>query len=118
MTRYIRSSDQFTNAIKNSLKGFKTVWNSEVAFREYLLISSVLIPLAVYFGENSVERVLLIMSVLLVLLMELLNTAIEAVVDRIGEEDHPLSGAAKDIGSAVVMLSIITMVMTWLLILL
>ncbi|MBX2847139.1 MAG: diacylglycerol kinase [Acidiferrobacterales bacterium] len=118
MSRLMRNQQELIDAIKNSLQGFVIVWRGEVAFRQYVVLSVLLIPLALWLGENNVERVLLIVSVLLVLLMELVNTAIEAVVDRIGSEQHELSGAAKDIGSAAVFLSIVTFVITWLLILL
>ncbi|MCL4128285.1 UNVERIFIED_CONTAM: hypothetical protein GTU68_027958 [Idotea baltica] len=114
----MRSNTELINAIKNSVKGLVIVWRGEVAFRQYVVLSLLLIPLALWLGGNNIERVLLIASVLLVLLMELVNTAIEAVVDRISTEQHELSGAAKDIGSAAVFLSIAMFVITWLLILL
>ena len=117
MSYFMRSSSELINAIKNSIKGFVIVWKGEVAFRQYVVLSLFLIPLAIWLGGNNIERVLMIVSVLLVLLMELVNTAIEAVVDRIGSEHHELSGAAKDIGSAAVFLSIVIFVITWLLIL-
>ena len=117
MSYLMRSKSELSNAIKNSIKGFVVVWNGEVAFRQYTVLSLLLIPLAFWFGGNNVEKVLMLISVLLVLLMELLNTAIEAVVDRIGSEQHELSAAAKDIGSAAVFLSIVMFAVTWLMIL-
>ena len=117
MSYLMRNQTELRDAIVNSFKGFVVVWQGEVAFRQYVILSLALIPLALWFGDSGVERALLIISVLLVVLMELVNTAIEAVVDRIGSEQHELSGAAKDIGSAAVFLSIITFVLTWLLIL-
>ena len=112
----MRSKTELWNAIRHSSQGFKHVWKGEVAFRQYLVFSIILIPLAFWFGDTNVERILLVLSVLLVLLVELINTAIEAVVDRISDEHHPLSGAAKDIGSAAVFLSIIMFLLTWLLV--
>lgn len=109
----MRSNSELVNAIKNSLKGFKVVWQGEVAFRQYVTLSIVLMPLALWLGNNNMERALLILSVLLVVLMELVNTAIEAVVNRISHEQHELSAAAKDIGSAAVFLSIVIFVVIW-----
>jgi len=112
----MRSKTELWNAIRNSSQGFKLVWKGEVAFRQYLVFSIILIPLAFWLGDTNVERILLVLSVLLVLLVELINTAIETVVDRISGEHHPLSGAAKDIASAAVFLSIIMFLLTWLLV--
>lgn len=117
MKNLMRSNAELINAIKNSLKGFAVVWQGEVAFRQYVTLSAILVPLGLWLGDNNIERALMVLSVLLVLLMELVNTAIEAVVDRFGAEQHELSAAAKDIGSAVVFLSIVMFVITWLLLL-
>lgn len=106
------------NAFGYSIKGFKACYEHEAAFRQELLGLIVLFPLALYLGESGVERALLAGSLLLVLLMELLNSAIEAVVDRFGGEQHELSGRAKDIGSAAVFLAIVLVVLTWSMILL
>lgn len=114
----MRSNTELMNAIKNSFKGFMVVWQGEVAFRQYVTLSVVLIPLALWLGDSNTERALMVFSVLLVLLTELLNTAIEAVVDRISSEQHTLSAAAKDIGSAAVFLSIVMFVLVWLVLLL
>jgi len=113
----MRSRIELVNAIKHSWQGFKHVWAGEVAFRQYVTFSLLLIPLALWLGDNNMERSLLVFSVLLVLLVEMVNTAIEAVVDRIGGEHHALSGAAKDIGSAAVVLSIVMFVVVWVLLL-
>jgi len=101
-----------------SIKGFQAAWQHEAAIRQETLGALVLIPLALYLGQDSVERILLIGSVLLLILVELLNSAIEAVVDRIGVELHELSGRAKDMGSAAVFVALIVMLMTWILIIL
>jgi len=105
------------NACVFSIAGFKATWCHEEAFRQEVILAVVGIPAALWLTDDSVERVLLIMSLLIVLLTELINSAIEAVVDRIGLEHHELSGRAKDIGSAAVMLSLGVTAMTWAMIL-
>ena len=100
-----------------SLAGFKAVWKHEEAFRQEVLLFLVATPLAIWLTDNNIERVLLIASLIMVLIVELLNSAIEAIVDRIGLERHELSGRAKDIGSAAVTLSLLLAAMTWALIL-
>jgi diacylglycerol kinase (ATP) len=89
----------------------------EEAFRLELLAIIVMLPLAIWLGQSAVEYALLIGSLLLVLIVELINSAIEAVVDRVGVEQHELSGRAKDIGSAAVMLAIINSTLIWVLLL-
>lgn len=101
------------NAFFFSMQGFKAIWQHEAAFRQELLLFLVVTPLAIWLGENNIEKLLLIGSLLLVLLVELLNSAIEAVVDRVGYEHHELSGRAKDIGSAAVLLALIWAAITW-----
>jgi diacylglycerol kinase (ATP) len=103
---------------KSSLAGFTAAFRHEEAFRQELLLSVVLFPAALLLGGTGVERALLTGSLLLVLIVELLNSAIEAVVDRVGLEFHPLSGQAKDMGSAAVFLVIVHAVVVWLFILL
>lgn len=105
------------NASIFSIAGFKATWQHEEAFRQEVLLFIVTTPLAIWLGKTNIERLLLIGSIVLVLLVELLNSAVEAVVDRIGLERHELSGRAKDIGSAAVMLSLIWAAVTWTLIL-
>jgi diacylglycerol kinase (ATP) len=104
-------------AFGNSMKGFVGVYKNEAAFRQELLLAVILVPLGLYLGRTGIERVLLIGSVLLVLVVEILNSSIEAVVDRIGLERHELSGLAKDLGSAAVFLSLTMVAITWLLVL-
>ena len=101
------------SATGNSLRGLKLCYASEAAFRQEAWLAVVLLPLAFYLGRSSVERVLLAGSVLVLLIVELLNTAIEVVVDRIGLERHTLSGFAKDAGSAAVMLTLALVALTW-----
>lgn len=106
------------NACFFSMAGFKATWQHEEAFRQEVVLFLATTPLALWLGHDSIEKVLLIGSVVLVLLVELLNSAVEAVVDRVGFEHHELSGRAKDIGSAAVMLSLIWAAATWAIILL
>jgi diacylglycerol kinase (ATP) len=105
-------------AFGNSMKGFIGVYKHEAAFRQELLLAFVLVPLGFCLGHNGIERALLVGSVLLVLLVEILNSAVEAVVDRIGLERHELSGLAKDLGSAAVFLALVMVAVTWGLVLL
>lgn len=100
-------------ALGYSGKGLVGVWKTEAAFRQEVMLAAVLIPLALWLDISPVERVLLLSSVMLVLIVELMNSAIEAVVDRIGLERHPLSGKAKDQGSAAVLLSLCVVALTW-----
>ncbi len=108
---------RFINAILFSFAGFKATWIHEEAFRQEVLAFIITVPLAFWLTNNNIERVLLIASVVLVMIVELLNSAVEAVVDRVGVEYHELAGRAKDIGSAAVMLSIMLAIATWILIL-
>ncbi|MBF6650467.1 diacylglycerol kinase [Methylobacter sp. BlB1] len=105
------------NACFFSAAGFKATWIHEEAFRQEVILFVITTPMAVWLGETTVEKLLLIGSIVLVMLVELLNSAVEAVVDRVGLEHHELSGRAKDIGSAAVMLSLVWAAVTWTLIL-
>ncbi len=110
LTRLIKAT-QF------SWKGFKAAFANEQAFRQEVYLTIVLIPLALYFGENGLECALLISVVLLILVVELINSAIEAIVDRVSTDHHELSGRAKDLGSAGVLLSLINAAIVWSLVL-
>lgn len=101
------------NATRYSMKGFAAAYRHEAAFREEVMLAIVLIPAALLLGLSAVETVLLIGSVLLLMLVEILNSGLEAVVDRIGPEIHPLSGRAKDLGSAAVFIAIVILCLTW-----
>jgi len=105
-------------ALGLSLRGLAAAWRHEVAFRLEVTAAVVLVPAGVILGQTAVERALLIGSLLLVLLVELVNSALEATLDRISVEDHPLIGRAKDIGSAAVFLALVNAAVVWLLILL
>ena len=100
-------------AMLNSLRGLKHCYHSEAAFRQEVGAAFVLVPAAFWLGRSGIERVLLVGSALLVMIVELLNTAIEVVVDRIGLERHHLSGFAKDLGSSAVLLALVLALGTW-----
>ncbi len=104
-------------AITCSYAGFSAAWKNEEAFRQELLLCAVLIPLACWLGDSGVERALLVGSLLLVMIVELLNTAVEVVVNRISLDRHELSGLAKDLGSAAVSMSLVNAGIIWLLVL-
>ena len=108
---------RLVKATKFSWQGFKAAFVNEAAFRQEVYLAIILIPLAYYLGNNGVERALLISVVLLVPIIELINSGIEAIVDRVGTEKHELSGRAKDVGSAAVFLSLINAVVVWVLVL-
>ena len=99
-----------------SATGIKSAWKNELAFRVEAIIITILIPLGIWLGKSAAEQALLIASCLLVLIIELLNSAIEAVVDRIGMEHHELSGRAKDMGSAAAFFAMLTAGIIWALI--
>lgn len=105
------------NAFGYSLEGFKAAYKHEDAFRQEVLLSIILTPLAFYLGNNAIEIALMVASVLLVLIVELLNSAVEAVVDRVSIERHELAKRAKDIGSAAVFIALLILVVVWCLIL-
>jgi diacylglycerol kinase (ATP) len=96
-----------------SLAGLSAAYRQEAAFRQELLLAVVLIPLACWLRVAPLERMLMIATLLLVLVVELLNSAIEAVVDRVGSEHHELSGRAKDMGSAAVLISLLLTAYVW-----
>jgi diacylglycerol kinase (ATP) len=106
------------NAFGNTNRGFAGAWREEAAFRQECALALVLVPLGLWLGGNGVERVLLAGPMLLVLVVELLNSAIEAAIDRIGEERHALSGLAKDLGSAAVFGSFVLLAFSWAMVLL
>ena len=101
------------NAFFYSMDGFKAAWENEEAFRQESILALVLIPIAFWLGESSLQVSLLIFSVLVVLITELLNTGVEAAIDRIGIERHDLSKRAKDIGSAAVFVSLTALTFVW-----
>lgn len=112
-----RGIARMVRATVYSWQGLCAAWRNEAAFREEVLLALVLLPLGLWLGDGGVEKALLVASVLLLLLVELLNSAVEAVVDRFGGERHELSGRAKDMASAAVALAILLLVATWMLVL-
>ena len=101
------------DAFGYSMKGFKAAWQNEAAFRQEAVLALILIPLAFVIAENPMELAALVAGVLLVIITELLNSAIESVVDRTGHEHHELSGRAKDMGSAAVLISLLVCAVLW-----
>lgn len=96
-----------------SAAGIKTAWKNELAFRVEAIVIIILIPLGFWLGKSATERALLLASCLSILIIELLNSALEAVVDRIGTEHHELSGRAKDMGSAAAFFAMLTAGIVW-----
>ncbi|MCE2457213.1 MAG: diacylglycerol kinase [Dehalococcoidia bacterium] len=109
---------RIVRATRYSLAGLRSAIRGEAAFRQELILALILVPVAVWLGDNGIERALMIASLLIVLIVELLNSAIEAVVDRVGTEFHDLSARAKDLGSAAVFISLLTVPVVWGLVLL
>ena len=93
--------------------GLTAAFKSEEAFRQEVLLAVIMIPAALWLGQTLLERIVLIATVLIVMITELLNTAVEYTIDRIGQERHELSGHAKDIGSAAVFVSLMLALITW-----
>jgi diacylglycerol kinase (ATP) len=106
------------NALFYSVDGLKAAYRHEDAFRQEVLLAALLIPLALFLPASGIGHALMIASVLLVLIVELVNSAIEAAIDRISLERHRLSKRAKDIGSAAVLIALINVIATWSLVLL
>jgi diacylglycerol kinase (ATP) len=105
--------ERLANATQNSISGMSAALASEDAFRQELALAVILVPVGLWFGPTGIAKALLVGSVLLVLVVELLNSAIEAAVDRISLDHHVLAKRAKDIGSAAVMLALINVVAIW-----
>lgn len=99
------------------MKGLRAAWRHEASFRLEAMLAVVLIPLGLWLGEGGVEKLLLVLAPLLVLSAELLNSAIEAVVDKVSPEFDELAGRAKDMGSAAVFVLMVLVVVSWVLIL-
>jgi diacylglycerol kinase (ATP) len=104
---------RLVNATFFSIAGLRAAWRNEAAFRQECVLAAVLTPTAFWVGQTAVERSLLIGTCWLVLVVELLNSAIEAVVDRVGTDHHKLSGRAKDLGSAAVFVSLALTALVW-----
>ena len=105
---------KLVNSTRYSFQGFAAAWRNEEAFRLECVLFILLTPLALLVGEGLTHKLLLLLSLALVLLAEVINTALESVVDRVGEEHHPLAGQAKDLGSAAVFVTLSIVAMVWL----
>ncbi|MGP6488812.1 diacylglycerol kinase [Duffyella gerundensis] len=117
MANNITGIKRIVNAAGYSWKGIKAAWQHEAAFRQEAVAGLIAIAIACSLEVDAITRVLLIGSVMLVIIVEILNSAIESVVDRIGSEFHALSGRAKDMGSAAVLLTILLAVFIWVMLL-
>lgn len=108
---------RLVNALSYSLSGLQLAWQDEAAFRQEIILAIVLVPVAFMMPVDMTQRVLLVASVMLVLVVEMINSAIEATVDRISLDIHPLAKRAKDMGSAAVLLVLTNAILTWTMIL-
>jgi len=108
---------RLTRAFASTWGGLRAAWRQEEAFRQECLLAVVAVPLGLWLGANGVERALLVGPVFFLLAIELVNSAVEATVDRIGPERHPLSGLAKDLGSAAVFVAFVLLGLSWILVL-
>ncbi|MGJ8686775.1 MAG: diacylglycerol kinase [Spongiibacteraceae bacterium] len=111
-----RGLAHIVDAYNYSIMGVRAAWRNETAFRQQTAIATVLIPSAFWLGETASQRILLLLPIALVFIVEFINSAIESIVDRIGTELHPLSGQAKDLGSAAVMVAMLFCLASWLII--
>ena len=105
--------NRMINALGYSRDGLRAAWKNEAAFREEVLLAAIALPLALVLGRTGVERALLVGSILVVLIVEILNSAVEAVVDQASPEKHDLAKRAKDMGSAAVLFSLINAALIW-----
>lgn len=115
--RKLARANRVWNAFGASYRGYRGAFRGEAAFRQELVVALLVVPLGLLLGRNGIERALLVAPMILVLVVELVNSAIEAVVDRVGLEHHELSGLAKDLGSAAVLTSFLLLGLTWVLVL-
>ncbi|PKO38470.1 MAG: diacylglycerol kinase [Betaproteobacteria bacterium HGW-Betaproteobacteria-6] len=108
-----RGVRRLINALGYSRDGLLAAWRNEAAFRQEILLAAIALPLALYLGKTGVERALMIASVVLILIVEILNSAVEAVVDKASPEKSELAKRAKDMGSAAVLLSLLNAAAVW-----
>jgi len=108
---------RLARAFGSTWRGFRAAWREEAAFRQECALALLVVPLGLWLGADGVERALLVGPMFFVLAVELVNSALEATVDRIGTERHPLSGIAKELGSAAVFVSFVLLGVNWLLVL-
>ena len=108
---------RLSRAFGSTWRGFLAAWREEEAFRQECLLALVVVPLGLWLGDDGIERALLVGPMFVVLAIELVNSALEATVDRIGIERHPLSAIAKELGSAAVFIAFVLLGLNWLLVL-
>ena len=108
---------RLVNAFGYSIAGTLAAFKHEEAFRQEVILTAILTPIAIYYGETAIDQALMISSLLLIIIVELLNSSIEATVDRISVKHHKLAKRAKDIGSAAVFFSLINAAVIWFLLL-
>lgn len=113
MANNVTGFQRIVNAAGYSWQGLRAAWQNEAAFRQEAIAAVIAVIVACWLDIDAISRVLMIGSVVLVIIIEIINSAIEAVVDRIGEERHPLAGRAKDMGSAAVLLAILLALFVW-----
>ncbi|ALV93806.1 MULTISPECIES: diacylglycerol kinase [Pantoea] len=113
MANNVTGFQRIVNAAGYSWQGLRAAWQNEAAFRQEAIAAVIAVIVACWLDIDVISRVLMIGSVVLVIIIEIINSAIEAVVDRIGEERHPLAGRAKDMGSAAVLLAILLALFVW-----
>ncbi|WP_058969695.1 diacylglycerol kinase [Type-D symbiont of Plautia stali] len=113
MANNVTGFQRIVNAAGYSWQGLRAAWQNEAAFRQETIAAVIAVIVACWLDIDAISRVLMIGSVVLVIIIEIMNSAIEAVVDRIGEERHPLAGRAKDMGSAAVLLAILLALFVW-----
>ena len=104
---------RLNNATRYSIQRFVHAWKGEASFRLEVLIAAILLPIALWVDVSTLERIALVGSVLLILIVELLNSAVEAAIDRVSMDHHPLSGRGKDLGSAAVLVCLGFALFTW-----
>ena len=108
---------RLSRAFASTWRGFRAAWREEEAFRQECLLALVVVPLGLWLGNSGIERALLVGPMFVVLAIELVNSAVEATVDRIGLERHPLSAIAKELGSAAVFVAFVLLGLNWMLVL-
>jgi len=110
---FLDNIKRIVNAFFYSIAGLKAVFKKEASFRQELILATILLPVAILVPLSYIEKILMISSLVIVLIIELLNSAIEAIVDRVSPENHPLAKNAKDFGSAAVFLSLVNLCFIW-----
>jgi diacylglycerol kinase (ATP) len=113
----IKGFDRLSAALNNSFEGLKATFKNEEAFRQEIFLALILIPVAFYTGDTTVEKILLVSSLILLIVIELINTGIEAIIDRVSLDKNELSKLTKDVGSSAVLIAFLNCFIVWLMIL-